>query len=81
MRGAVMSDLNTRRGRVQGMGQEGSKAVITAEAPLAEMLNYATNLRAITQARGIFSMEYVRDDVVPSNLAQAVIDESKAEDE
>jgi elongation factor G len=79
--GAVMSDLNTRRGRVQGMGQEGSWAIITAEAPLAEMQQYATNLRAITQARGLYTMEFVRYDVVPTHLADAIIAQSKVEEE
>ncbi|MCU0521366.1 MAG: elongation factor G [Anaerolineae bacterium] len=79
--GAVMSDLNTRRGRVQGMGQEGKRAVISAEAPLAEMQLYSTNLRAITQARGIYTMEFVRYDVVPSHLAEQVIAQAKIEEE
>ncbi len=79
--GAVMSDLNTRRGRVQGMGQEGNKAIITAEAPLAEMQQYATNLRAITQARGLYSMTFVRYDVVPSQLAEQLIAHAKTEEE
>jgi len=77
--GAVMSDLNTRRGRVQGMAQEGSKVIVTAEAPHAEMLAYSTNLRAISQARGIYAMEFVRYDVVPSHMAQDVIAKSKAD--
>ena len=79
--GAVMSDLNTRRGRVQGMGQEGSKATISAEAPLAEMLQYTTNLRALTQARGTYSMEFVRYDVVPAHLAEQVIAQAKKAEE
>ncbi len=79
--GAVMSDLNTRRGRVQGMGQEGNWATITAEAPLAEMQQYATNLRAITQARGLYSVEFVRYDIVPSHLVDAVIAKSRVEEE
>jgi elongation factor G len=76
--GAVMSDLNTRRGRVQGMAQEGSRVTITAEAPLSEMQQYATNLRALTQARGLYSMEFVRYDVVPTHLAEQVIAQSKS---
>jgi len=76
--GSVMSDLNTRRGRVQGMTQEGSKVVITAEAPLAEMQAYSTSLRALTQARGLYAMTYLRYDVVPSHLAQDVIAQMKA---
>jgi elongation factor G len=79
--GAVMSDLNTRRGRVQGMGQEANKAIITAEAPLAEMQQYATNLRALTQARGLYEMSFVRYDVVPSHLAEQVIAQAKIDEE
>ncbi|MBN1487987.1 MAG: elongation factor G [Anaerolineae bacterium] len=79
--GAVMSDLNTRRARVQGMDQVMGKAVITAHAPLAEMQQYATNLRAITQGRGIYSMEFLRYDVVPSHLTQEIIAAAKIEEE
>jgi elongation factor G len=79
--GAVMSDLNTRRARVQGMDQAGKKAIITALAPLAEMQQYATNLRAITQGRGVYSMELSHYDVVPTHLAQEVVAQAKAEDQ
>ena len=79
--GAVMSDLNTRRARVQGMGQTGNKAIIEATGPLAEMQQYATNLRAITQGRGVYSMELSHYDVVPAQLAQQVIAEAKAEED
>lgn len=79
--GDVMSDLNTRRARVQGMDQTATRAVITALAPLAEMQHYATNLRAITQGRGIFSMELSHYDVVPGNLAQEIMAQAKADQE
>lgn len=78
--GAVMSDLNTRRARVQGMGQEGSKAIITATAPLAEMQQYATNLRAISQGRGVYALEFLHYDIVPSHLIPDIIAASKVED-
>jgi elongation factor G len=55
--GDIIGDLNTKRARVLGMGQELGKSVITAMAPLAEMQRYATDLRSLTQGRGIFSME------------------------
>jgi elongation factor G len=77
--GDIISDLNTRRARVQGMGQTGSKAIITALAPLAEMQQYATNLRAITQGRGIYEMEYSHYAIVPTHLAQEVVAQAKAE--
>lgn len=79
--GAVMSDLNTRRARVQGMGQTNKKAVVTALAPLGEMQQYATNLRAITQGRGVFSMELSHYDPMPTHLIQEVIAKTKDEKE
>jgi elongation factor G len=79
--GEVIGDLNTKRARVMGMGQEKGKAIISAEAPLAEMQRYATDLRSLTQGRGIFSMEIVRYDEVPAHLAQEIIEKSKREDE
>ena len=79
--GAVMSDLNTRRARVQGMGQSGKKAVITALAPLSEMLQYATNLRAITQGRGVYAMELSHYDVVPGHLIQQIVEQAKLDQE
>ncbi len=79
--GDVMSDLNTRRARVQGMDQQGNKSIITALAPLAEMQQYATNLRAITQGRGIYTMEFSHYDPVPTHLAEQVIAQAKADQE
>ncbi len=74
--GDVMGDMNKRRGRIFGMEQQrdGSQKVI-AEAPHAEMLDYAIDLRAMTQARGSFKMEFVRYEEVPANL----VDKIKAE--
>jgi len=77
--GDVMSDFNTRRGRVQGMSQEKGKAIVTAQVPLAEMLRYAVDLRGISQGRGIFTMEFSHYDIVPSNVAQKVIEEAARE--
>ncbi len=77
--GAVMSDLNTRRGRVQGMGQGGLQGRDQRGGSSAEMQQYATNLRAITQARGLYTMEFVRYDVVPSHLAEQIISQAKIE--
>jgi len=61
------------------MDQQNKKAIVIAEAPLAEMLTYATNLRAITQGRGIFSMKFVRYDVLPGHLLASIIAKSKTE--
>jgi elongation factor G len=75
--GDVLSDLNTKRARVHGMEQDNGKSVVTAEVPHAEMLRYVTDLRSITQGRGVFSMTYLRHDTVPNHLAQAIIANSK----
>ena len=72
--GDVMGDLNTRRARIQGMETEKGHSVVTATVPLAEMLRYTTTLRSITGGRGIYSMEFDHTDVVPSHIAQPVID-------
>ncbi len=79
--GDVLSDFNTRRGRVQGMEQQGGKTIISAEAPLAEMQQYATNLRALTQGRGIYEREFVRYDPVPTHLMQDIIAQAQREEE
>jgi elongation factor G len=71
--GDVMSDLNTRRGRVQGTESERGRTVVIAQVPLAEMLRYTTQLRSITGGRGIFSMEFDRYEIVPNHLAQEII--------
>ncbi len=71
--GDVMSDLNTRRGRVQGTETEHGRTVILAQAPLAEMLRYTTVLRSITGGRGVFSMDFDHYEIVPAHLAQEII--------
>lgn len=75
--GDVMSDLNTRRGRVTGMEQVGSKSVVKAQIPEASMLRYAVELRSMTQGHGIFTMEFSHYDPVPSHVASEVIAEAK----
>lgn len=77
--GDVMGDLNTKRARVQGMDQKGGKSIITALAPLAEMQRYATDLRSLTQGRGLFSMEFDHYEEVPAHLAQQIIEAAKRE--
>ena len=77
--GDVLGDLNSRRGRVQGMDQQRGMGVITAQAPLAEMQRYATDLRAITQGRGIYTMEFSHYEEVPTHVAQKIIEEAKRE--
>jgi elongation factor G len=77
--GDVMSDLNGKRAKVHGMSPEdGGTTVINAEAPLAEVLRYATDLRSITQGRGTFEMEFDHYEEVPAHIAQKVIAEANA---
>jgi len=71
--GDVMSDLNTRRGRVQGSESERGRTVVVAQVPLAEMLRYTTNLRSITGGRGIFDLEFDHYEIVPQHLASEII--------
>lgn len=80
--GDVMGDMNKRRGRILGMDQQedGSQRV-SAEAPHMEMFEYAIDLRAMTQARGSFTMEFLRYEEVPSNIAEKIIEDSKKERE
>ena len=63
--GDILGDMNKRRGRILGMEAVGGKQVVSAEAPLAEMLKYATDLRSMTQGRGCFESEFVRYEEVP----------------
>ena len=76
--GDVMSDINTKRGRVLGMTPlENGAQQITAHVPQAEMLHYATDLRSITQGRGSFSMEFFEYEEVPANVQQEIIAQYK----
>jgi elongation factor G len=79
--GDVLGDLNTKRARVQGMEQQRGNSIVTAQAPLAEMQRYATDLRSITQGRGIFSMEFSHYEEVPGHLVEGIIAEAKREAE
>ncbi len=77
--GDVMSDLNTRRGRVQGTETERGNTTIIAHVPMAEMLKYTTQVRSITGGRGYFSMEFDHYDTVPSHIAGPIIEAHKKE--
>ena len=79
--GDVLGDLNTRRGQVLGMDQIGDNSVVTALVPLAEMQRYVSDLRSITQGRGVFSLEFVEYQQVPSHLAEQIVAESQREAE
>lgn len=80
--GDVISDLNTKRGRVQGMEPVGGgKQKIFAQVPMAEMLRYAIDLRSITRGRGRFHSEFSHYEEVPPHLAQQIIETAKKEKE
>ncbi|UCG23555.1 MAG: elongation factor G [Chloroflexota bacterium] len=71
--GDIMGDLNSRRARVLGMDQEGTKATVKAEVPLAEMQTYIADLRSMTQGRGVFGMKFLRYGRVPSHLQEQIV--------
>jgi elongation factor G len=79
--GDVMNDMNTKRGRVLGIDQQGARTVITASVPLAEVQKYAADLRSITQGRGVYSMELDHYEEVPSYIAPGVIEKAKQDRE
>ncbi len=80
--GDVMGDLSKRRGRPMGMNPDADgNTVIEAEVPMAEMSSYAIDLRAMTQARGSFTLSFVRYEEVPKANQQKIIDEARKDDE
>jgi elongation factor G len=79
--GAVNGDLNSRRGRLQGMEPRGGMTTIKAEVPMAEVLTYSQALTSLTGGRGDYHMSFLRYDEVPAHIAQKVIDETKKEKE
>ena len=79
--GDVIGDLNSRRGRPLGMEPKGSVTEVKAEVPMAEVLDYAPDLRAITGGQGDYTLEFERYEEVPSHLAQKVIEAAKSDEE
>ncbi len=77
--GDIMGDLNSRRGRIQGMDSKGSMQVIKAQVPMAEMLNYPSTLNSVTAARGTYHMEFAHYDELPTHLSQKVVQQAVAE--
>jgi elongation factor G len=74
--GAVIGDLNGKRGKVQGVEpQSGNNQNISAQVPMSEMLIYANQLNSITSGRGMYSMEFSHYEEIPSHLLQKIIDE------
>ncbi|MGZ8697751.1 MAG: elongation factor G [Gaiellaceae bacterium] len=79
--GAVNGDLNSRRGRLQGMEPQGGMTNIKAEVPMAEILTYAQALTSMTGGRGDYHMHFLRYEEVPTHIAQKIIEETKKEKE
>jgi len=77
--GGIMGDMNSRRGRIQGMDNKAGKTVVKAECPMAEMLTYGADLTSMTQGRGSFNMEMSHYDYVPTVSAEKIIAQFKAE--
>jgi elongation factor G len=77
--GSIMGDLNSRRGRIQGMDNKAGNTVVKAEVPMSEMLTYGVELTSMTQGRGSFNMEMHHYDVVPAQLQEKIIEKAKAE--
>lgn len=77
--GDVTSNLSTKRGRMLGMEQVRGNTIITAQAPLAEVQRYATDLRSITQGRGVYTMSLSRYEPVPSHIANDIVAQAQKE--
>lgn len=75
--GDIMGDITKRRGRIIGTDTIGKKQVLTAEAPMAEMFRYATDLNSMTQGRGRFKMTFSRYEEVPASIAPKIIEDAK----
>ena len=71
--GAIIGDLNSRRGQIQGMEERGNARLVRAFVPLAEMFGYANDMRSISQGRAQFSMFFDHYEQVPQNIAQKLI--------
>ena len=79
--GDVIGDLNSRRGKPLGMEPKGGSTEVKAEVPMAEILDYAPDLRAITGGRGDYTMEFARHEEVPAHLAQRVISAAQSSEQ
>jgi elongation factor G len=79
--GDVIGDLNSRRGRPQGMDSAGGGLTeVKAEVPMAEMLTYAPDLRSLTGGQGDYTMEFLRYEEVPAHLQQKVVEQASEEE-
>lgn len=79
--GDIMGDINSRRGKVQGMEPNNGEQLIKAQVPMAEMFRYAIDLRSMTQGRGRFTMQFSHYEEVPQQVAEKIIEAAKEEKE
>lgn len=79
--GDIISDFNTKRGRVLGTEQAGKRTIVKAQVPLSEMYRYAIDLKSMTQGRGSFTMEFSSYEEVPGRLTDEIVKKAKAEAE
>jgi elongation factor G len=77
--GDIMGDLNSKRGKIQGIDADDENQTIRVHVPMAEILNYAADLRSITSGRGVFVMEFHHYDDVPEHLAKKIIEQANTE--
>jgi elongation factor G len=75
--GDIMGDVNSRRGRIEGMDSRAGAQVIRAFVPLSEMFGYATSLRSRTQGRGQYAMEFYSFEETPKSITQEIIAKNK----
>ena len=75
--GDITGNLSSKRGQIEAMEDRGSLKVIRAKVPLSEMFGYVTNLRSMTEGRGTFAMEFAEYAIIPSNVAQTIIETNK----
>ncbi len=78
--GDVMGDLNSRRGRIEGIGSRRDAQVIRSVVPLAQMFGYATSLRSMTQGRAIFTMQFSHYDEMPRNIADQIVEKIRGKE-
>ena len=77
--GDIIGDINKRRGQIMGMGESDMEGLnmVEAEVPMSEMFKYATDLRSMSQGRGIFKFEFSRYEQAPQNVADKIIENAK----
>jgi elongation factor G len=78
--GDVMGDLNSRRGRIEGMNPRKDAQVVKAQVPLAEMFGYATQLRSMTQGRALYTMQFSHYDQAPKSVSDQIIERVRGKD-